>query len=237
MTAAEFLSAHAAHADVAGFDRENTAALYIANGVPASAVPESTRKVNGYRRGVPEVPRRYRRMMHGDRLRIGDDDWEVITVFGHAPEHAALWCPRRNVLISGDQVLPRITTNVAVWGSQPESNPLKLFLDSMARFAHVAADALVLPSHDRVFRGVHARIAQLHEHHAQRLERLLDGCAQPLSAFDALPLLFRRKLDDHQLMFAMGEAVAHLHYLEQAGRLRRVEEGGLRRFVKVESGA
>jgi glyoxylase-like metal-dependent hydrolase (beta-lactamase superfamily II) len=237
MTAAEFLSAHAAHADVAGFDRENTVALYIANGVPASAVPESTRKVNGYRRGVPDVPRRYRRMMHGDRLRIGGDDWEIITVFGHAPEHAALWCARRNVLISGDQVLPRITTNVAVWGSQPESNPLKLFLDSMARFAPVAPDALVLPSHDRVFRGVHARIAQLHEHHAQRLERLLEGCAQPLSAFDALPLLFRRKLDDHQLMFAMGEAVAHLHYLEQAGRLRRVEEGGLRRFVKVESGA
>ena len=236
MTAAEFLSAHAAHADVAGFDRENTVALYIANGVPSSAVPESTRKVNGYRRGVPEVPRRYRRIMHGDRLKMGGDDWEVITVFGHAPEHAALWCAARNVLISGDQVLPRITTNVAVWGSQPESNPLRLFLESMSRFGHVSADALVLPSHDRVFRGVHRRIAELHEHHERRLERLLEGCAQPLTAFEALPLLFKRKLDDHQLMFAMGEAIAHLHYLQHGGRVRRVEEGGLRRFVKVESG-
>jgi glyoxylase-like metal-dependent hydrolase (beta-lactamase superfamily II) len=205
--------------------------------VPSSAVPESTRKVNGYRRGVPEVPRRYNRMMHGDRLTLGGDEWEVITVFGHAPEHAALWCAGRNVLISGDQVLPRITTNVAVWGSQPESNPLKLFLDSMSRFAHVAAEALVLPSHDRVFRGVHARIAQLHGHHEERLERLLEGCREPISAYDALPLLFRRKLDDHQLMFAMGEAIAHLHYLEQAGRVRRVEEAGLRRFVKVELSA
>jgi glyoxylase-like metal-dependent hydrolase (beta-lactamase superfamily II) len=236
MTAAEFLSAHAAHGDLAGFDRENTVSLYLANGVPSSSVPESIRKVNGYRRGVPEVPRRYRRMMHGDRLRLGGDEWEVITVFGHAPEHAALWCARRNVLISGDQVLPRITTNVAVWGSQPESNPLKLFLESMSRFSHVAHDSLVLPSHDRVFRGVHARIAELHEHHERRLERLLQGCERPITAFEALPLLFKRKLDDHQLMFAMGEAIAHLHYLHQAGRVRRLEEAGLRRFVKVESG-
>ena len=237
MTAAEFLSAHAALGDLAGFDRENTVALYLANGVPATTVPESTRKVNGYRRGVPDVPRRYRRMMHGDRLSIGGHNWEVITVFGHAPEHAALWCPTRNVLISGDQVLPRITTNVAVWGSQPEGNPLQHFLESMSRFAHLPADALVLPSHDRVFRGVHARIAQLHEHHRERLDRLHEGCAQPITAFEALPLLFRRKLDDHQLMFAMGEAIAHMHYLEQAGRVRRVEHEGLRRFVKVELGA
>jgi glyoxylase-like metal-dependent hydrolase (beta-lactamase superfamily II) len=236
MTTSEYLSAHAAYSDVAGFDRDNTVALYIANGVDAASVPESTRKVNGYRRGVPTLPRRYRRMMHGDRLSIGGHDWEVITVFGHAPEHAALWCPARNVLISGDQVLPRITTNVGVWGNQPEGNPLRLFLDSMARFAHLPGDALVLPSHDRVFHGVHARIAQLHEHHAQRLDRLVEGCAQPISAFEALPLLFKRKLDDHQLMFAMGESIAHLHFLEQAGRVRRLDDPtGKRRFVKVES--
>jgi glyoxylase-like metal-dependent hydrolase (beta-lactamase superfamily II) len=234
MTTAEFLSAHAAHADLAGFDRDNTVALYLANGVDPSAVPESTRKVNGYRRGVPSVPGRYRRMMHGDRLAIGGHDWEVITVFGHAPEHAALWCPTRNVLISGDQVLPRITTNVAVWGNQPEGNPLRLFLESMGRFAHLPADALVLPSHDRVFHGVHARIAELRDHHARRLDLLLEGCARPITAFEALPLLFKRKLDDHQLMFAMGESIAHLHYLQQSGRVRRIDDGGIRRFVKVE---
>ena len=235
MTAAEFLSAHAAHADLAGFDRDNTVALYLANGVDPAAVPESTRKVNGYRRGVPDVPRRYRRMMHGDRLEIGGHAWHVITVFGHAPEHAALWCPTRNVLISGDQVLPRITTNVAVWGNQPEGNPLRLFLESMDRFAGLPADALVLPSHDRVFVGVHARIAELRQHHERRLERLLEGCARPITAFEALPLLFKRKLDDHQLMFAMGEAIAHLHYLQHSGGVRRLEEAGIRRFVAVES--
>lgn len=233
MTAAEFLSAHAAHDDTAGFDRPTGIALFERNGLDLSRIPESLRKGNRYSRGVPELPRQYRRLMHGDRLRVGGHDWEVITVFGHAPEHAALWCADLNVLISGDQVLPRITTNVGVWGSQPDANPLALFLGSLSRFAHVPADALVLPSHDRVFRGLHARIAQLHEHHAQRLARLLEGCATPISAHDALPFLFRRELDDHQLMFAMGEAIAHLHYLESQKKVRRVEENGVIRFARA----
>jgi len=234
MTTSEYLSAHAARDDFGGFDRDNTIELYIANGVDAGAIPESTRKGKGYSRGVPAVPKRYRRMMHGDKLAIGGHDWEVITVFGHAPEHAALWCASRNLLISGDQVLPRITSNVGVWGNQPEADPLRQFLTSLGRFSHLPADTLVLPSHERVFLGLHPRIAQLHEHHAQRLARLLEGCAQPITAFEALPLLFKRKLDDHQMLFAMGEAIAHLHYLERDGKVRRVVDArGVHRFVSV----
>ena len=233
MTTAEYLSAHAARDDFGGFDRDNTLELYFANGLPREVVPDAARKGKGYSRGVPSLPKRYRRMMHGDKLSIGGCDWEVITVFGHAPEHAALWCAAKNVLISGDQVLPRITSNVAVWGNQPDGNPLELFLSSLGRFSHLPADALVLPSHERVFVGVHQRIAELHEHHERRLERLLEGAAQPITAFEALPLLFKRKLDEHQIAFAMGEAIAHLHYLEQQSRVRREVDGaGVRRFRK-----
>jgi glyoxylase-like metal-dependent hydrolase (beta-lactamase superfamily II) len=231
MTTSEYLSAHAAHDDVGGFDRENTLGLFTRNGLDAATVPEPLRKVNGYARGVPSLPKSYRRMMHGDRLAIGGRDWEVITVFGHAPEHAALWCESLNVLISGDQVLPRITTNVGVWGNQPEANPLALFLGSMDRFAHLPADARVLPSHDRVFHGLHARIAELRDHHERRLERLLAGCEHPITAFEALPLLFKRKLDEHQMTFAMGESIAHLHYLHAQGKVRReVDANGVRRY-------
>jgi glyoxylase-like metal-dependent hydrolase (beta-lactamase superfamily II) len=234
MTAAEYLSAHAAREDFGGFDRENTIDLYVRNGLPREVVPDAARKGKGYSRGVPGMPKRYRRMMHGDKLSIGGHDWEVITVFGHAPEHAALWCASKNVLISGDQVLPRITSNVAVWGNQPDGNPLEAFLTSLGRFAHLPADALVLPSHERVFTGLHARIAQLHEHHERRLERLLEGCATPITAFEALPLLFKRKLDEHQIAFAMGEAIAHLHYLERKGKVRpEVDSSGVRTFVRA----
>jgi glyoxylase-like metal-dependent hydrolase (beta-lactamase superfamily II) len=233
MTAGEFLSGHAAHDDTAGFDRPTGIDFFARNGLDVSRFPEKLRTGNGYRRGVPSIPKTYRRMMDGDEIDIGGHAWQVITVFGHAPEHAALYCPAKNVLISGDQVLPRITTNVGVWGNQPESNPLRLFLSSLGKFSHVPADALVLPSHDRVFSGVHARIAQLHKHHDERLARLLEGC-NGITAFEAIPLLFKRQLDDHQLMFAMGESIAHLHYLQYAGQVVRSEGAhGVRRFRRA----
>jgi glyoxylase-like metal-dependent hydrolase (beta-lactamase superfamily II) len=233
MTLGEFLSGHAAHDDTGGFDRPTGIDFFARNGLDVSRFPEKMRTGNRYRNGVPEIPKQYRRLMDGDRIAIDGHEWQVITLFGHAPEHAALWCASKNVLISGDQVLPRITTNVGVWGNQPESNPLHLFLSSMGKLSHVADDALVLPSHDRVFRGVHARIRQLHDHHERRLERLLEGCAEPITAHDAIPLLFKRQLDDHQLMFAMGESIAHLHYLQYGGKVRRVEDAsGIRRFVR-----
>ena len=234
MTATEYLSAHAAHDDTAGFDRATGVRFFELNGLDTTGWPEKMRSANGYRRGVPEVPRSYRRMMHGDKLAIGGREWEVITVFGHAPEQATLHCAALNVLISADQVLPRITSNVGVWGNQPESDPLAQFLGSLSRLEHLPPDVLVLPSHERVFRGLHARIGQLHRHHEERLERLLEGCAAPLTAFEALPLLFRRKLDDHQMGFAMGEAIAHLHYLERQAKVRRVTgAGGIRRYVRT----
>ena len=232
MTLGEFLSAHAAHDDTGGFDRPTGMRFFERNGLDLSRFSAKQRSGNRYRLGVPEIPKQYRRLMDGDRISIGGSEWDVITLFGHAPEHAALWCATKNVLISGDQVLPRITTNVSVWGNQPEGNPLSLFLTSLGKLAHIPGDALVLPSHDRVFRGLHPRIAQLRDHHERRLERLAEGCAKPITAFEAIPLLFKRQLDDHQLMFAMGEAIAHLHYLQYEGKVRREEDAsGVRRFV------
>jgi hypothetical protein len=119
--------------------------FFARNGLDLSRFPEMMRSGNGYRRGVPEIPRQYRRLMDGDRLPIGWHDWRVITVFGHAPEHAALWCASRNILISGDQVLPRITTNVGVWGNQPEANPLAQFLTSLGKLAELPATPSCCP--------------------------------------------------------------------------------------------
>jgi glyoxylase-like metal-dependent hydrolase (beta-lactamase superfamily II) len=234
MTTSEFLSAHAAHDDTAGFDRATGVDFFARNGLDVARMPERLRTGNGYKRGVPSIPTTYRRMMHGDQLAFGGREWEINTVFGHAPEQATLYCRELNVLISADQVLPRITSNVGVWGNQPEANPLEQFLGSLSRLEHLPEDTLVLPSHERVFRGLHKRIRDLHEHHEVRLARLLEGCATPITAFDALPLLFKRQLDDHQMMFAMGESIAHLHSLHFAGKVRReVDAQGVRRYVRA----
>jgi glyoxylase-like metal-dependent hydrolase (beta-lactamase superfamily II) len=170
---------------------------------------------------VPSVPLAFTRMQDGQSVRIGRHDWRVITGFGHAPEHASLYCADLKLLISGDMVLPRISTNVSVFAVEPESNPVQWYLDSLSKYEDLPADTLVLPSHGKPFRGLHERIRQLRQHHQDRLAEVLQACAQPVSAADIVPLMFRRALDAHQLTFAMGEALAHLHKLWFDGLLRR----------------
>ena len=137
------------------------------------------------------------------------------------------------MLISGDMILPRISTNVSVWPTEPNGDPLRLFLDSVARYATLPSNTLVLPSHGLPFRGLRTRAAQLAEHHDLRLAELLAVCTEPTTAADVLPVLFRRKLDGHQIFFAMGEAIAHLNHLLHQGRLAS-EQGadGVIRFLR-----
>jgi len=183
---------------------------------------------------VPAVPDAYRRLEEGQAVRIGGHEWEVITGFGHSPEHVALHSPALNVLISGDMVLPRISTNVSVFAIEPEADPVRQYLDSLRKFAHVAPEVLVLGSHGKPFRGVHTRIAQLQEHHDARLAEVLTACVTPQSGVDILPVLFKRKLDTHQLSFALGEAVAHLHMLWHQGAVRRqLDADQVYRFVAM----
>ena len=78
-----------------------------------------------------------------------------------------------------------------------------------------------LPSHGKPFRRLHTRIAQLNDHHRERLAEVLAACVTPQSAADIVPVMFRRALDAHQLTFALGEALAHLHKLWFDGILLR----------------
>ncbi|MBI2316457.1 MAG: MBL fold metallo-hydrolase [Betaproteobacteria bacterium] len=234
MSHSEFLSAHALLEPLNGFSHTQRLAMFARNGLE----PEHLRKLrdrgNGYRIGVPEFPSAYRRLSDGLMVRIGGRDWRVIMGYGHSPEHAALHCEELQVLISGDMVLPKITTNVSVVSIEPEGNPLKLFLDSLGRFAALPAETLVLPSHGLPFVGLRERIAQLDEHHRLRLAELLEACERPQSAAAVIPTLFRRELDAHQLYFAMGEAMAHLHFLRESGQVsREVHGGGIFRFVRA----
>src|SRR5690606_25799559 len=155
---------------------------------------------------VPEVPYAYRRLMDGMLVRIGERDWRCIDGHGHSPEHIALFNERDGLLISGDMLLPSISTNVSVVDLEPEGDALGLFLDSIERTRELPADTLALPSHGFPFTGINARIDELKAHHAARLDEVMQACsAKPSSAADMLPVLFKRKLDLHQTTFAMGE--------------------------------
>jgi len=233
MSQAEYLTAHAIREGVAGYTPDNLLGMYRRNGLAGEDLEKMAVRGNRYRLAVPDFPRNYRRIMDGDAIGIGGRAWRVITGYGHSPEHAALYCAELGVLISGDMVLPKISTNISVWSVDPEGNPLQQFLDSLERYARLPVDTLVLPSHGLPFRGLRERVEQLEEHHRQHFEELHEACARPLSAFEAIPTLFQRELDTHQLFFAMGEAMAHLHCLHQRGSLtRRIGADGVIRYVR-----
>jgi glyoxylase-like metal-dependent hydrolase (beta-lactamase superfamily II) len=234
MSQAEYFAAHAMRDETSGFAFEHVVAMFERNGLSGERLELMQQRRSNYRNRVPAFPSDYRRLMDGDTQTVRGRAWKVIMGYGHAPEHAALYCDELGVLISGDMVLPKISTNVSVWANEPEGNPLALFLDSLSRYAGLPAATLTLPSHGLPFRGLRERIAQLKEHHRQRLDELREACGAPKTAADVIDTLFRRKLDTHQLFFAMGEAMAHLHLLEREGRLERsVGADGVVRYARA----
>jgi glyoxylase-like metal-dependent hydrolase (beta-lactamase superfamily II) len=225
----------------AGFGGPLSAAFMAQHGMAADRekVGGVAARSNYYKSLVPDVPAAYRRLLGGNRVAIGSGgaraDWTLVAGYGHAPEHISLHCERTRVLISGDMVLPRISTNVSVVDVEPEADPLTLYLDSIERMRAIDPGVLVLPSHGLPFKGLHTRIGQLQAHHAERFAETLEACAAaPQSAFELVPVLFKRPLDLHQMTFAMGESIAHLHALWYRGPLEReIGADGVIRFRTV----
>lgn len=231
MPQGEFLAGHALYAETSGHGTQPTLDLFSAHGLEPAKKENMNQRGNSYRRGVYEPPAQYRRIHGNDVILTGKHKWRVIFGYGHSPEHAALYCDALGVLISGDMLLPKISTNVSVWAQEPESDPVKLFLDSIDLFKPLPADTLALPSHGLPFLGMHARIEQLHRHHEDRLGEVMEKCHDWTTARDLLTVLFRRPLDTHQTFFAMGESIAHLNYLWHQDKLQREKDAsGVYRF-------
>ena len=171
-------------------------------------------------RYVSPLPESFQRLQDGDGIRIGDHDFHVLVGRGHSPEHACLFDAERNLLIAGDQLLPTISSNISVFPTEPNANPLADWLDSLARFRQrLPEDVLVLPAHGRPFYGAHPRLEELIRKHRERLERLLEFCREPRRAVDTFPALFRANLTDDSLIMATGEAIAHLNYHRAEGAI------------------
>jgi glyoxylase-like metal-dependent hydrolase (beta-lactamase superfamily II) len=238
MSTSEYQSAVMAQSGVSNFGGEPTMKFYAAHGWNKTEdLMQIKARVGYYPSMVPQVPAAYVRLMADQTVRILGQDWRCISGYGHSPEHMALHCAERDILISGDMLLPSISTNVSVYAQEPQGNALQLFLDSLIKMQDLPDSTLVLPSHGRPFRGAAQRIAQLRAHHDERLSELLQACTeQALSAHDALPVLFKRPLNVHQMTFAMGESVAHLHMLWLGGQLQReLHADGVYRFKTAQS--
>ncbi|GMG81808.1 MBL fold metallo-hydrolase [Paralimibaculum aggregatum] len=174
---------------------------------------------------VAPIPLGFRALAEGDRLAAGGRDWRVRIGQGHAPDHVTLWSEDGALMLAGDQILPAISPNIGVYPTEPEADPLTGFLDTCARFralGEAGADPLVLPGHQRPFRGVGRRAGTLIEGHAQALTRIEAALAEaPRSAVGLFGAIYRRPIAAAETGLALAEAVAHCNYLWHSGRVSR----------------
>jgi glyoxylase-like metal-dependent hydrolase (beta-lactamase superfamily II) len=196
--------------------------FYHAAGFPPEALDRYQKMFGMFGRLVGDLPDTYVRLRDGHRVDIGGHSWEVIVGRGHSPEHACLFDADRNLLISGDQILPTISSNVSVFPTEPAADPLDDWLTSLRHLKErIPQDVLVLPAHGRPFRGAHHRLDQLVDEHESSLDDLLDYCGEPRRVVDVFPVLFRAPIRDGNLIMATGESIAHLNYLINQGELEK----------------
>ncbi|MBT1076486.1 MBL fold metallo-hydrolase [Geobacter grbiciae] len=202
-------------------------------GFPQELLPQ-TLVMFDFAREISPMPLSFVRLQDRSHLPL-DEEWQVIVGRGHSPEHALLLSKARKILISGDQLLPSISTNVSVSVMNPEDDPLSHWLASLDRLATIPDDVLVLPGHGLPFRGARKRVAELRGHHRRRFQVIVDACAgSELSAYELVKVLYPFALGDFDLQLALGECLSHVRYLACRGRLEaRLDGEGINRYRSV----
>jgi len=194
--------------------------FYRGAGFEAEAIERYTEHFGAFGRVVSPLPEAYQRLHDGMALAIGEHVWEVIIGRGHSPEHACLFCRDLNLLISGDQILPTISSNISVWPTEPTANPLQHWFHSIEKLsAALPSEVLALPAHGKPFTGVHSRLQQLRSEHEAGLAALRQLCRKPKRAVDVFPALFKSEISESNRIMATGEAIAHLNYLIERGEM------------------
>lgn len=194
--------------------------FYHSAGFPPESMDRYQEIFGMFGRLVSPLPESYTRLQDGDEIDIAGRTWSVIIGRGHSPEHACLYCVDSNVLISGDQLLPTISSNVSVFPTEPTANPLADWLTSLQDLKNrIPEDVLVLPAHGKPFTGAHARLDQLIDEHHGCLDDLEKYCVEPQRAVDTFPVLFKSEIRASNLIMATGESIAHLNYMLREGRI------------------
>lgn len=209
---------------------------YRKAGMPQSYIDNMRDNFSGFGSVVEPLPGAFRRMQEGDTLYVGKRGWQIMIGRGHSPEHVCLYSASDKIIISGDQIIPKITSNISVMAAEPGANPLGQWFKSLRRFSSLPPDTLVLPAHNTPFVGVRQRLQYLIEHHEAHLAALEEACRdERLSAKELLPVLFKREINPHEMGMALGECVAHLNYLSFAGRMaRELDAEGAWRYETVD---
>lgn len=208
--------------------REDTARLladmFRENGMPEELVSKILAGVAEMRSRVIPHPR-ITTVAAGDLVRLGGLDYRVLLTPGHSDGHICLYNEKNGILLSGDHLLPKISSNISLW-PLAHPDPLDNFLNSLAE-NHRLEIKLALPAHGDCFTGVQERIAELEEHHRVRLSLIREIASRGVSAYQVCREVFGDRLSLHEVRFAMTETLAHLVYLVGRGQLKRCRTGNV----------
>lgn len=204
------------------------------NGFPKSQLQAALAKHPGARYGTDWIPD-LKVLGDGDAITVGDYNFTCVETPGHTMGHICLYEPTQKVLVAGDHILIDITPNIQCWSDS--QNPLKHYLASLDKVCQLEVN-LVLPGHRRLIDDHRARINELKQHHHRRLREVLDILSeQPMHAFQiASQMTWDIEAENWdrfpvaQKWFATGEALSHLRYLEEEGKVIRKIEGELTMF-------
>lgn len=202
-------------------ETEKIGSLFYYNGMASlginAAEIEQITNIMGYVTAVME-PWPQVRFLQDDSLVMGDRTWEVILTTGHTNAHVCLFNREEGLLLSGDQILPTIST-VIRFPIGVEDNPLRQYLDSLTILKELNPTK-IMPAHGEPFNDMDARIEQLLHHHQERLQQIMDCLSdEPCTVRTIVDQLFGR-LDAFNLFLASGEISAHLLLLQSQGKLQ-----------------
>ena len=175
----------------------------------------------------------------GEVIRVGSVDLRVVLTPGHTPNHACLFIEDRGLIFVGDHILSDITPNIPLirW----DINPLKDFVDSLYRVRELKPK-VAYPAHRSIIEDVDKRISELLEHHKIRLAEVLNilkkgaQTAYEVASKMTWDVKFRGwdEFPPSQKYFAVAEALSHLKYLLEEGKIYRENRGGVYYYSLVE---
>lgn len=158
-------------------------------------------------------------------LVIGNKIWSLFISDGHTRAHLSLFCEELSVLIGGDQVLGRISSNVSVRPEDWSGNPIGTWIEGLSKLLVLPEDTLVLPSHEQPFFGLKVRLNELISGYIENAEKLLTHCYTDNTAEELMRALYPRELSPFDVHLAYGETLAYINYLLAAKRLEEINPG------------
>ncbi|HRQ37867.1 MAG TPA: MBL fold metallo-hydrolase [Chloroflexota bacterium] len=153
-------------------------------------------------------------------IRLGSRIMQPLLMPGHSDGQLVFYDAADRLLLCGDHVLQKITPNISLW-PDGEADPLGHYLTSLEELARLEV-RLALPGHGPMMENVHGRMAQIAQHHHDRLVQTEAVLDEPSTVYKVSQRLFDHdNLSVHEMRFAATETLAHLDYLVRHGRVRR----------------